>query len=60
MKTPAKHGQPKLGPDYTPRSARQDLSKAESQPTHDESLDYSRSSLLREISRTGGLIGSQS
>jgi hypothetical protein len=46
-------------PGWSPKSARQDLSRAESNPTNDRSLDYARESLVREITRTGGLIGSQ-
>lgn len=50
----------KINPGYSSRTARIDLSRAESAPTNDRSLDYATESLTREIARTGGLVGTQS
>jgi hypothetical protein len=43
-------------PGWSPKSARTDLSRAETAPTSDQSLDFTRESIVREIRRSGAVI----
>jgi hypothetical protein len=57
MKATKRHGNPKVGPSWSPRSAERDLSRAETNRSVDSSLDFTLGSLQREVRLSGSVLG---